>query len=348
MNIYIDESGTFVSAPKAGSWNAVAAFAVAEPSRRRVDEALKVLKHASSKTFRDEVKLRDVREKDYLEFLRALSRTQSVLFATAADAGVDSATRILRHQKMQVEKVLENLHKMRFEEGRQSIQLLANELASVRPQLYAQLVCQVDLVHDVLTRAVTYFAQRIPATLGSFRWRIDQKSSIKTTYEVVFEKMAPVLLQTKALSDPGLRVEGFDYRHFDRVYKYKPEEIPRYLEIDYGIRVEDPVNLGKLLLGDLSFEDSAQSMGVQVVDLLVSGIRRCLRGGFAANDTVALALGSLTLQNRRGRLPIKLMAFAAEDTLADPVAAAAIRRMTTAARPMIADHFRPSRKNLSS
>ena len=181
MNIYIDESGSFVSAPKLGAWNVVAAVAVSESSRRHVERAVKSLKIATSSQIPAEVKLNEVDEERYSEFLCELADAQLLLFATATDAGLNTPDRLLRHQAIQVAKIRENVPRMRYEGGRQGVELLASQLEIVSPQLYAQLVCQIDLLHSIVGRAINYFAQRVPATLAAFRWRIDQKNTTKTT-----------------------------------------------------------------------------------------------------------------------------------------------------------------------
>jgi len=223
---------------------------------------------------------------------------------------------------------------MLYDSGRQGIELLANQLETISPQLYVQLMCQVDLLHSIVVRSINYFAQRIPATLNTFRWRIDQKNSTKTTYEDAFEKIAPALLQTRSLREPSAYVEGFDYRHF-KAYEFPEGNAPDYLETEYGIKVGHALDIGKLIRGDLKFEDSKTSVGIQASDLLASGIRRVLRGGFKNNEVIANALGRLTLQNERGKYPIHLVAFSDAEFEADSTAAFVVNAMAVNAKRML-------------
>lgn len=333
MNIYIDESGSFASTPNIGAWNVVAGVATSESSRRHIERAVKSLKLTTSSPYEAEIKLNLVDETRYAAFLNELTTAHVILFATATDAGLNTTDRILKHQATQVAKIRENLPRMRFESGRKSIELLANELAVVSPQLYAQLVCQVDLLHSILDRAINYFAQRVPASLAAFRWRIDQKNTTKTTYEIAFEKIAPTLLQTRSFKHPFAHIEGFDYRHF-QPYLYSKEKVPDYLEADYGIKVEEAVDIGKLIHGDLKFEDSKKSVGIQVADLLASGIRRTLRGDFKDNEVIARALGRLTLQNKQGKYPINLVSFADSEVEVDSTASSTVKAMAATSRRM--------------
>lgn len=334
MNIYIDESGSFVSAPNVGSWNVVAAAVASESSRRHIERAIKLLKLTTSSQITAEVKLNDVNEARYADFLNELASVHVLLFATATDAGLNTRDRVLRHQAIQVAKIRENIPRMRNQGGREGVELLANQLESVPPQLYAQLVCQVDLLHSIIDRAINYFAQRVPATLTEFRWRIDQKNTTKTIYEAAFEKIAPALLQTRSFREPSARVEGFNYRHFKQ-YEFPEGQEPDYLEAEYGVKVKYAFDIGKLIRGDLMFEDSKASVGIQVADLLASGIRRALRGGFKDNEAIARALGRLTLQNERGKYPIHLISFADSENEVDSIASRTVKAMVTTSRNML-------------
>lgn len=335
MNIYIDESGSFVSAPTCGSWNVVAAVTVAESDRSAIERSMQRLKGGLPVPLLHEVKLNELDEARYLHFLDDLSKTNAILFATATDAGLNSPERLSRHQSILVSNIRENIPQMRFEGGKQSVALLANQIEMISPQLYAQLVCQVDLLHDVVNRSINYYAQRIPGTLNEFRWRIDQKNTSKTVYEDAFEKIAPALLQTRSFREPCIRVEGFDYRKFSK-YEYADGDVPEYLEVEYGLQLELALNVQKLIRGNLRFEDSKCSLGIQVADLLASGLRRCLRGGFVHNDAISEALGRLTLQNQRGKLPVHLVNFAQEVGNVDQMASRVVKAISKRSRAMLA------------
>jgi hypothetical protein len=78
MNVYIDESGSFVNATKRGSWNDGVAYALPERELRRLKETLMSLKLANGYSCAQEVKLRDVGEKAYFSFLGAPIIAQKV------------------------------------------------------------------------------------------------------------------------------------------------------------------------------------------------------------------------------------------------------------------------------
>jgi hypothetical protein len=94
MNIYIDESGTFVNSPRLESWNVVAAVAAAESARSAIHDALKVLRATCGGLPLDEVKLNQLDEAAFVSFLTRLDRPDILMFATATDAGLNESPRV--------------------------------------------------------------------------------------------------------------------------------------------------------------------------------------------------------------------------------------------------------------
>lgn len=169
MFIYIDESGSFVLSPVAASWNVVAAYAVPEADRRRVERVLRKLKLVCGRSHSDEVKLKGLTEQQLKGFLHRLRELKSTLFISAIDLGGQSSAAIAEHQATQVEKIRVNTPRMRHEEGRALVEDLASRVERLSPQLYTQLVVQVDLLDQVYRSTTLYYSQRIPATIGAFR-----------------------------------------------------------------------------------------------------------------------------------------------------------------------------------
>ncbi len=85
MNIYIDESGSFVNASTVGAWNAVAALAVSEKSEKELDQHLDQLKISNGFDPSKEAKLKDLTESSYLQFIGNLAGLNIVVFSTVTD-----------------------------------------------------------------------------------------------------------------------------------------------------------------------------------------------------------------------------------------------------------------------
>ena len=334
MNIYIDESGSFVSAPKHGAWNAVAAFALPEAARKGLEQAVAELRRSKSRLGSKEVKINDLDEPVYIAFLAKLTRLNGSLFCIATDAGLNTSNSVVEHQRVQASKIMQHIDKMRHKGGRQGVALLASQIEKLSPQLYVQLFCQLELMYDVLSRAINYYVQHSPSSLKEFRWRIDRKNTDKTNFEDAFEKLSPAILQTMSISRPFLRVKEFNYSSMKQ-YEFAPGKAPTYLRDDYGIDVAgDAWNIQKLIRGNIAFMDSKESAGIQAVDLIVSGIRKCLRRGFQNNEQIASLLGSLMLQAIHREPPLRLVSFGLEAPL-DRETARLVHLMTHNAKAML-------------
>jgi hypothetical protein len=309
--IYIDESGSFVPSPTANSWNVVAAYVVPEATRKRTEQLLRELKIALGRSHTDEVKLKDLTEAQLKAFLFKLSRLDATLFVSCIDLGSQQLAVITAHKNDQVDKIRVNKPRMRHKEGRALIEDLATRVEHLSPQLYTQFVVQIDLLDQVYRSTTMYYAQRIPATLGSFRWRIDEKNSARPLFEETMKYMAPPLLQARSLNEPAIFVEGLNYTHFERAFRYEHNEIPTYLQEETGIEIRSASNLGKVLR-DFTFVRSHDVPGVQVADLLASAFRRMLRNEFQDSLGMAGLLGALTVQRAKPHPSIHLISLSKE------------------------------------
>jgi hypothetical protein len=62
-------------------------------------------------------------------------------------------------------------------------------VAHHRSQLYVQAAALTQLVQHVLHASTLYYAQRIPKTIGSFKWRVDAKDIVVTNYEKLWREI---------------------------------------------------------------------------------------------------------------------------------------------------------------
>lgn len=338
MNIYIDESGTFAPAHETGKWNCVAAYLSPEDDHDSVLDALRMLKRSVGvEDPSTEVKLGHVPESTYLAFIERLSRFNGVVFAVACDAGMQTKEETRRHQRIQGDLFDQQKHRMVFPEVRRYIAAFSTQLKQISPQLYVQLFCHTYLIHAAIARGVTYFIQRFPNRLGTFRWRIDQKDNVNNVFQETYLKLALPLIQTLSIQMPYPWLADVDYSQFSRFY-FEPGEAPTFLRDRYGIEVnaESCFNLGKLLREDFRFQDSIDNEGLQVADLIASGIRRCLRGRFTDNDAASRLLGSLMVNGEPQQPTLDLIGFGPGlRAPVDDTAGKAILQIQSACRPLL-------------
>lgn len=177
-----------------GAFNSIAAYMSPENDRLTLRRILSSLKRSAGASVNSEIKLKHLTEQQFFDFLRLLSRLSGALYAVATDAGLNQPAAIEKHKAEQAAKIVAHKDKMLYQTARDGLQALSERVASLAPQLYVQLHCQVNLIEAVIKDGVLYFVQRTPRSLGVFRWRIDQKNSTKTEYETAFQQVLPAFL----------------------------------------------------------------------------------------------------------------------------------------------------------
>lgn len=310
MNLFIDESGSFVFTVDPDSWCCVGAYSIPEGELFRMRAIIQNLKEDAGYHKTDEIKLHDLSESQFFRFLNALDQLGGTFHAVATDSSVNNTEIIKEHQMKQSDLIVEHIDKMKYEEGRRSVIALGKRVKSLSPQLYVQLQCQLQLMIGVLQSIITYYAQRNPRSLGQFKWSIDQKNLTKTKYEEAYEILGPPIMQSYSIKDPLILLEGADYSYMKK-FEYTPETKPKYLSEVYGIDVKagSEFNIGKILREDINFVDSKKSYGIQTVDLLISGLRRLLRREFTNNEVISEAMGKLMIQQKHNSFPVNMIGF---------------------------------------
>ena len=159
-----------------------------------------------------EIELGKVEEQSYFEFLRRLGNSSCTLFSVATDSYFNDDAIVSKHRDTQVKNITNAIPSMKYQEGKDALAFLSEQLSSIPPQLYSQLVCQIQLMQIFTERAINYYVQRQPKVLRCFKWRVDQKQpTYKTHFEDAFEKYAPGLLQTFSLENPAAMFTWCDY-----------------------------------------------------------------------------------------------------------------------------------------
>lgn len=324
MYIFIDESGSFTSKGASyGSWNVVAAYFVPETENRKIQNYLKKLKIQSGYKSTEEVKLGKLKETDYFQFLENLARLNSILFATATDASLNLQEKVETHKLTQAEAIMVNYPRMKHQGGKDAVIYQADQIRNLSNVLYMQLTCQINLLHSVLDRGIPYFIQRYPNSLRFFRWRVDEKNS---NFEDLLKKLGLDLLQSWSIENPMYKLDWCDYRPMKK-FMYEEGDMPQYLIDEFPeLKNAEGFDIKKIIRDDIQFVDSKAHLGVQVVDLLVSGVRRCLKGQFEDNLKASELLGALMVKQEGNKPPINLISFGDELAL-DKITAQYVSRM---------------------
>ena len=316
MEILIDESGTFtVKGASKNSWCVVLAYVCPESEKTKYKKILANLKRTYNIQKNDEIKLNQISENDYINFLKDLNTLESILLCVATDSGLNSEHLVKQHKKILSARLRKNINEMKYETGKAGAKSLTDKVENLSDQLYIQLRCQILLMESFVHSGINYFVQRNPNSLKQFRWRVDQKSPDKKKYETAFEILSPVLLQSNSIENPGYLLNWCDYEPMSP-YIVQKGELPKYL-IDKFPHLKDKggFNIQKIVRNDIQFLDSLSHPGIQIADLLASGLRRLLRLGFKNNMLVAQSIGALMVQGSNNKPPIKFSGFGEEFNL---------------------------------
>jgi hypothetical protein len=171
-----------------------------------------------------------------------------------------------------------------------------------------------DLIFRVINQASMHFAMKKPPELGAFKWVIDGKDKTKTAYEAAWELLAAGLIQTKGIENPGVAVEEGDYTFFRQSFMRTDATWPAHLPKP---RSRAPFergmiwNLKRVLYESLSFVDSKNCCGLQLIDIVTSIFRRALMGRLQQPGYERLG----ELMRRFGPSPVEMHLFNSLDSL---------------------------------
>jgi hypothetical protein len=292
MHIFIDESGTFLPTDAPVSYSAVAALVVPDDALGSYAHALDALKEQKGVARSSEVKLRDLSATDYFSFLESLVGAGGFVTGTASDAGYNAAAAPHQAQQAANFRLLKGPTNDEAVDTRIEQDALAIEKLSL--QNYIELRCRCELNVEVMQAALRWMPRHSPASLSTFRWCIDAKETTPNHFDKTFRRLFTTLTLAELKAHPLELMPGANYSGLAPFTR------------GWGDRTMQPGQPGpsldaqKMWGDDLVFARSVDVAGLQVIDLIVSGLRRVLRGDFADNDRAATLLGSLCIARPDG------------------------------------------------
>lgn len=160
----------------------------------------------------------------------------------------------------------------------EGIKKLRSDLENLPPQLYVQAVCTFELLNDLLQTTTLYYVQRSPEELGDFKWRIDAKDKKVTPYERLWTTIVLPMIQSKSFSEPFAQLVGADYSYFSRFCEttdLAPEHIRPFIKTPSPFEY---ISIREVLGENVCFEQSHSNLGVQMIDILTTSLRRAMNG----------------------------------------------------------------------
>jgi len=308
MHIFIDESGIFRPSPEVNAWSSIGGVAVPSSSLSSVNSALVALKKAHGLAPDDEFKRvrPDCTSNAFAQFIAELGKLGCTLHVVSTRGGIHEEVGLRKHRD-DTRKGILNYGK-RIPEAVPYAEKIIGLMDGLKDQQYNQCLLQVELVFEILNKALTYYSRVSPRELASFTWVIDRKEKIEIQYETVYKEILSGLVSAYSLSR-GIALMISTHNNYSYLLsKYagleSTDEVIALAKDRYDRDIStiaqyiQTLDLGLLLRENFSFEDSEVTLGLQVADLLVSSVNRCLKQNYDNNEKMAAALGGLMINSR--------------------------------------------------
>lgn len=317
MIIYIDEAGIFSNPNKKPNYiSCVGGLAIPETCIDRIFDEFKRLKK-SWNLESAEIKGSSLDEKMVDQVISLLAKEDVVFKAISIDLGfqednvvekskLDQGSRLRKSAIGAKPKIAEHLAD------------LADTTERLSNQLYTQSVLLIHLVDRLLRIITLYYSQRNPHTLSSFNWVFDAKNGDSITpYENLWKAVCKPYLQTVSLAHPLLRLKGADYSCFEKFCgstECPPSHLVKHVNNEKGKQFQT-IDLN-LLMENIFFSESNDDLGLQLIDILVTSLRR------AFSKTLQIEgwknIGKIMVQPMKGNLIVDFVSLVEVGTKKTP------------------------------
>jgi hypothetical protein len=329
VQIFIDESGTFVTRDDGSSVGAVGALVVTESQVAHLERRYAQLRPLLPKVD-GEVKGRGLGEADVARVVDVARRCGLIYEVTVVDLPAESAAVVAEHRAGQCDGLTGKLTAEHHPNLVACVQGLRARLEQMPLQLYVQSVATFDVIWRTLSHATAYYCQREPQSLARFRWVADAKEPGGVTdWEEWWSQVVKPMTQSRSFREPFPQLEGGDYSHFAAkevaVSGYWAKEFP-------GQKGETGLALAPMLTEIVFSPDPAP--GLELVDVLTNAVRRALTGRLGPRGWQGI---SGVMIHRREATYVHAIGFGPERRVADPEAAKVLRQLGRGGRSMLKD-----------
>jgi hypothetical protein len=327
VQIFIDESGTFVARDDGSSVGAVGALVITESQGPVFDRRYAQLRPLLPKEH-GEVKGRILGEQDIARVVDVARRSGLIYEVTVIDLPANSGAAIEEHRAGQCEGLTAKLTAEHHPNLVAWVRDLRARLEQMPLQLYVQSVATFDVIWRTLSHATAYYSQREPRSLARFHWVVDAKASGGITdWEDWWSKVVKPMAQSQSLREPFPQLEGGDYSYFAAtemsVSDYLVREHPR-LKGKIGLALTP-------LLAEITFSADAEP-GLELVDVLTNAVRRALTGRLGPRGWQGIA--GLMI-HRREPTYVHAVGFGLERLVADAEVRNVLRLLGRCGRSML-------------
>lgn len=287
--MFIDESGSFAVQSGGGrsrpSVSCIGALVVPEARYDAIKEAFTELSQPWPKE-RGEVKGRLLGEEEIAAAIRLCADYGVNFECVAIDLGLHQSQEILQHKEAQARKLTASLTPQHQESLVKETIHYQRVLRSISLPEYVQMTLLTRLIHNIMETQVCWFARFDPGEIGAFRWTLDAKDAkAKSLHrmERLWQVLSLPFLESQSLREPSIQItgEGFDYSAFERfsIHEGHPADYLRpYAQHWVPGTPFDGDDIRLIMTEYQQFANSADVIGLQMVDVMTNAARRMLSG----------------------------------------------------------------------
>jgi Protein of unknown function (DUF3800) len=287
MRVYIDEAGLFVPPkPPRSSFSLVLSLMI--PSAIEEDLFYEFLRLRDTWPNQSvEIKGSSLNESQAAQVISLLLRYDTLVEFIALDANAHPDALVEDFKNRQADAVTANITREHHPGPIPHLHQLGEAIRAMPNQLFLQVFATWELIIRAIREGTLYFVQRQPQELGDIAWIVDRKDRTITEMEETWSTLILPLSETAFAREPLACLRGEDYSHFDSRYGFTeatadPEMLQhiQWLRSVHGnvkwSKESVGTDISLLLTEQLRFQDSRDSLGLQLADMLATILRRAL------------------------------------------------------------------------
>jgi hypothetical protein len=288
MRTYIDEAGGFVVPPpsRLHSYSLILALTIPSTCESELFQQFTRLRDGWQ-IQEVEIKGSKLNESQAAEVIDLVRRCDVLVKFFAIDMTTHSDPIVDNFKARQAAALTAHLTPEHYPALAAQLQKDADSMRAMPNQLFLQGFLTINLVLEVIREATLYYVQRQPKELGEIAWFVDRKNHTITQMEDMWTKLILPMSENAFATEPLAALRGADYSHFDAHYGFTTATADaemlqhlQWMQQVYGPRPTDPAEThlhARLLLSErLEFQDSRDSLGLQLADMLATILRRAL------------------------------------------------------------------------
>ena len=284
MRIYIDEAGNFLPP-------------TAKPHLFSLVLALVIPSEQEAGLFYGFLRLRDLWRKQEIEIkgsaldenecaqvLELLGQFDVFVEFFAVDMATHRDEVLTPFKNQQADRLMASVTPEHHPNIVRAMNELSSSVREMPNQLFAQAFLTIRLILALMQEVTFYYVQRSPKELGEIAWFVDRKNRSITSMEKTWTTLILPITEHEYAKNPLGVLKGADYSYFSRyeqdVTDSESAQHLKWLEETYGLpkRVsnERVIDIRRFLTDGLQFENSRESLGLQLADIIATTLRRAL------------------------------------------------------------------------